>query len=244
MSPLEYVRVRPDVLAALDYPGTPAPGSGVLDGDRFWLGREVDRLDDRTMVLAVGANAAPSVLAAKLLRAGVAGGVGMVRAEVAGLGVGHSAHVSRSGYVPAGPYAAQGASSVVGLWVTPEQLAAIDATEPNYDRIGLRRAVHSLRLELGRPPPTYDVYVSRWGVLAADGVPLRLGTQGELFARLARDPALAGVAPWDDAEAAVRALADPAARARMGEAFVAAGWVADAALGSADQAVDPIDRQP
>ena len=244
MSPLEYVRVRPDVLAASDYPGTPAPGSGVLDGDRLWLGRDLDRLDDRTMVLAVGANAAPSVLAAKLLRAGVAGAVGMVRAEVEGLGVGHSAHVSRGGYIPAGPYAADRVASVVGLWVTPEQLAAIDATEPNYDRIALRGSDHSLRLELGRPPSTYDVYVSRWGVLAADGVPLRLGTQRELFARLGGDPALAGLAPWDDVEGAVRVLADSAARTRMREALVAAGWVVDAALGSADQAVDPIDRQP
>lgn len=231
MSPLEYIRVRAGVLAALDYPGTPAPGSGVLDGDRFWLGRDLDRLDDRTMVLAVGANAAPSVLAAKLRRAGVAGAVGMVRAEVTGLGVGHSAHVSRRGYFPAGPYAAEGAVAVVGLWVTAKQLAAIDATEPNYDRIALRRDEHALRLETGRPPPTYDVYVSRWGVLAADVVPLRLKTQRELFVRLAGDPALAALAPWEDAEAAVRALADPAAQARIREALAGAGWVADAALG-------------
>jgi hypothetical protein len=244
MSPLEYVRVRPGVLAALDYPGTPAPGSGVLHGDRFWLGRDLDRLDDRTMVLAVGANAAPAVLAAKLRRAGVAGVVGMVRAEVAGLGVGHSAHVSRRGYIPAGPYAAEGAAAVVGLWLTAEQLAAIDATEPNYDRMMLRRAEYSLRLETGRPPSTYDVYVSRWGVLATDGVPLRLGTQRELFARLAGDPGLAALAPWDDAEAAVRGLADRAAHARIRDAFAAAGWVADATLGSADEAVDPLDGQP
>src|SRR5919197_1207430 len=105
MSETDYVRVEPGGFAALDYPGTPVPDSGVLDGDRFWLGRELDRLDDRTMVLAVGANASPSGLADKLGRAGVTGAVGMVRAEVAGLTVGHSAHVSRRGCVPAGPYA-------------------------------------------------------------------------------------------------------------------------------------------
>jgi hypothetical protein len=244
MSPLEYVRVRPGALAALDYPGTPAPGNGVLDGDRFWLGRELDRLDDRTMVLAVGANAAPAWLATKLRRVEVAGVVGMVRAVVGGLGVGHSAHVSRGGYIPAGPYAAHGAAAVVGLWVTAEQLAAIDATEPNYDRIALRPDQHELRLETGRPAPAYDLYVSRWGVLAAGGVPLRLGTQRELFARLADDPALSTLAPWDDAEAAVRVLADPAARARVRDAFAAERRVADAGLGSADEAVDPFDRQP
>jgi hypothetical protein len=244
MSPLEYVRVRPGVLAALDYPGTPAPGSGVLDGDRFWLGGDLDRLLDRTMVLAVGANAAPAVLAAKLDRAGAAGAVGMLRAEVEGLGVGHSAHVSRGGYIPAAPFAAEGTAAVVGLWVTAEQLAAIDATEPNYDRISLRRAEYELRLETGRPAPTYDLYVSRWGVLAADGEPLRLRTQRELFVRLAGDPALAALAPWADAQSADRVLADPAVRVRVREAFAAAGWVADAALGSADEAVDPLDRQP
>ena len=244
MSPLEYVPVRPAVLAALDYPGTPAPGSGVLDGDRFWLGRELERLDDRTMVLAVGANAAPAVLAAKLRRAEVGGAVGMVRAEVSGLGVGHSAHVSRGGYIPAGPYAAEGVAMVVGLWVTAEQLTAIDATEPNYERVSLRCDDYELRLETGRPTPTYDLYVSRWGVLVTAGVPLRLRTQHELFARLAGDPTLSTLAPWDDAQAAVRVLADPAARARVREAFAAAGWVDDAALTSADEAVDPLDRQP
>ena len=73
------------------------------------------------------------------------------------------------------------------------------------------------------------------------GVPLR--TQRELFARLAGDPVLATLAPWEDAEAAIRALADSAARVRVREAFAAVGWVADAALTSADEAVDPIDRQ-
>ena len=244
MSATEYVRVEPSALVPLDYPGTPAPDSGVLDGERFWLGRELDRLDGRTMVLAVGANASPSVLADKLHRAGVTGAVGMVRAEVTGLAVGHSAHVSRRGYIPAGPHASDASTAVVGLWLTDEQRKAIDATEPNYDRIDLRGDDHPLRLEIGEAPAAYGVYVSRWGVLAAAGAPLRLGSQRELFARLAGDPALAALASWEDPEAAVRALADPAARARISEGFVAAGWVADAALGSADQAVDPLDRQP
>jgi|RhiMethySRZTD1v2_1073278.scaffolds.fasta_scaffold07745_7 hypothetical protein len=231
MSEPEYVRLTPRAVVALDYPGTPAPGSGVLDGDRFWPGRELDRLDDRTMVLAVGANASPSVLAHKLHRAGVTGTVGMVRAEVTGLAVGHSAYVSRCGYVPAGPYAADETTAVVGLWLTGEQCTAVDATEPNYDRIDLRHHDHPLRLEIGDTPTTYGVYVSHWGVLAADGLPLRLGTQRELFARLSVMPALAALAPWDDPEAAVRELTDPATHALIRDGFVAAGWVADAALG-------------
>ena len=244
MSEPEYVRLTPSAVAALDYPGTPAPGSGVLDGDRFWLGRKLDRLDDRAMVLAVGANASPSILANKLRLAEVSGAVGMVRAEVVGLAVGHSAHVSRRGYVPAGPYAADETTGVVALWLTDEQCTAIDATEPNYDRVELRRDDNPLRLEIGETPTTYGVYVSQWGVLATDGGALRLGTQRELFARLAATPALASLVTWDDPEAAVRALTDPTARVRVQDGFVAAGWVSDAAIGSADQAVDPLDRQP
>src|SRR5918992_2265232 len=96
----QYVRIdasaRP---TALDYPGTPAPGSGVLDGDRYWPGRDGGRLDGRTLVLAVGSNASPVVLAGKLRRAGATGPVPMVRGDVDGLRVGHSAHVSLGGYV-------------------------------------------------------------------------------------------------------------------------------------------------
>lgn len=245
MSPSEYVNVEPAAVAALDYPGTPAPASGVLDGDRFWIGRELDRLDDRTMVLAVGSNAAPSVLADKLRRVGVAGSVGMVRTEVAGLAVGYSAHVSRRGYIPAAPYAAAGHLTPIGLWLTEPQQAAIDATEPNYHRVELHRDYdHPLRVELGEPPRTFGVYVSRRGVLAVDGVHLRLGTQRELFARLAGVPELATLAPWDDADAAAQALTDPAVQVRIRDGIAAAGWVADARIGSAGQAVDPVDRQP
>ncbi|MGH3453627.1 MAG: hypothetical protein ACRDPQ_13015 [Nocardioidaceae bacterium] len=244
MSPSEYVDVEPAAVVALDYPGTPAPASGVLDGDRFWIGRELDRLDDRTMVLAVGSNAAPSVLADKLRRVGVTGSVGMVRTEVAGLAVGYSAHVSRRGYIPAGPYAAAGHTTGVALWLTEPQRSAIDATEPNYDRIALHRDDHPLRVELGEPPATFGVYVSRRGVLAVDGVPLRLGTQRELYSRLAGVAELATLAPWDDAEAAAHALTDPAVQVRIRAGFVAASWIADARIASAGQAVDPIDRQP
>jgi hypothetical protein len=173
MSLSEYVDVEPAAVAALDYPGTPAPASGVLDGDRFWIGRELDRLDDRTLVLAVGSNAAPSVLADKLRRVGVTGSVGMVRTEVARLAVGHSAHVSRRGYIPAALYAAAGHLTPVGLWLTEPQRAAIDATEPNYHCLELHPDDHPLRVELGEPPRTFGVYVSRRGVLAVDGV--RLG---------------------------------------------------------------------
>lgn len=231
MSGQEYVRIDvAESLSALDYPGTPAPASGVLDGDRFWIGRDAGRVDDRTLVLAVGSNAAPTVLAGKLRRAGATGPVPIVRAEVEGLAVGHSAHVSRGGYVPAAPYARAGPTSTWAAWLTDEQRAAIDATEPNYARIRLRASDYPLRLEGGSPPAFCEVYASRWGVLATDGIPLPLGTQVELHARLADVPGMAILAPWRDPDAAVRALAGRVVRQRFREAIAAASWAADDGL--------------
>ena len=217
-------------LSALDYPGTPAARSGVLEGDRYWPGRDPGRLDGRTLVLAVGSNASPAVLAAKLRRAGATGPVPMMRAEVDGLAIGHSAHVSRGGYVPAAPYVAETVTPMWALWLTGEQLAAIDRTEPNYVRVRRPAARHPIRLEDGREVAAYDVYASRWGVLGRDGVPLAFDTQTVLHARLAEVEELAGLGPWMDAPAIVRALRDPAFRTRVREAFVTAGWVVDAGL--------------
>jgi hypothetical protein len=232
MATQEYVRVDAvPRLSALDYPGTPPTDSGVLDGDRFWPGRDPGKLDGRHLVLAVGSNASPGVLTGKLRRAGATGSVPMVRVEVDGLAVGHSAHVSRGGYVPAAPYAASDTTTAWGLWLTREQRVALDATEPNYTRVRLRAADRPIALEDGGPPTAYELYVSRWGVLAVDGErPVPLGSQLVLHARLAEVEEFATLAPWRDPEAAVSALADPVVQARIREALDAAGWVAAAGL--------------
>lgn len=222
----EYVRI--DVAAdlpALDYPGAPPPRSGVLEGDRFWPGRRADRLDHRSLVLAIGANAVPAVLAGKLRRAGATGLVPIVRAEVEGLAIGHSAHVNRGGYVPAAPYIRGGTLATWGLWLTDEQRAAVDATEPNYTRVRLRATDHPLRLEDRRDCVDYEVYASRWGVLGIEGVPLPLDTQVALHTRLADVAGVAELVPWGDAPSAVRALVDPDVRARVRRALVGAGLV-------------------
>jgi hypothetical protein len=224
---IDVTRARP----ALEYPGAPASGTGLLDGDRFWIGRDAGRLDGRSLVLAIGSNAAPAVLAGKLHRAGVTDPVPFVRAEVHGVAVGHSAHVSRGGYVPAAPYAADVVTETWAQWLTDEQRAAVDATEPNYTRVELAAADYPIRLEDGRRVATYGIYASRWGVLAAGGVPLRLGTQAELHARLAVDGP-SELVPWGDAESAMRALADADVRERVRDWFAAAGWALDAGLTS------------
>lgn len=120
----------------------------------------------RTPVAAVGSNAAPAVLARKLAALG-SGWVAMEPRVLPEVQVGHSAHVSVHGYVPAAPYVGRGTALAVVGWFDDEQLALLDATEPNYVR---------LRLDAG-----VDVYASRWGVVAVDGVPVPLTGQARLL---------------------------------------------------------------
>lgn len=145
-------------------------------------------LAERTLVLAVGSNQTPQAIARKYRRAGgtVPAATPFVRCTVHELAVGHVAHIAAPGYVPAAPYRAPGQRmELVATWFDDEQLAVIDATEPNYDRIRLAAAQHPLTLATGQEPTQVHVYASRWGVLARDGVPLPLRhRQQELFDEL------------------------------------------------------------
>lgn len=133
--------------------------------------------------MAVGSNASPAVLARKLAEVGR--DVPSSACVVVGLAVGHSAHVSAGGYIPAAPYAAPGIETALRAgWFTPEQLAVLDRTEPNYERVRLPSARFPIAFEAGRADE-FDVYRSRWGVLAVDGVPVAFRGQRELFAMLA-----------------------------------------------------------
>lgn len=90
----------------------------------------------RHPVLAVGSNASPAQLRRKF--APMSQVVPITAARVKGLIVGVSAHVARAGYIPATPVAAEPLSS--DLWVTwlgDDELTAMDATEPNYQRTQL-----------------------------------------------------------------------------------------------------------
>lgn len=170
-------------------------------------------LTERQLVLAVGSNRNPQVIAAKYAHAGLltpdSVATGMVAATVTGLAVGHSAHASAPGYVPAAPYAAPGTSTeLTALWVTDEQAAAIDETEPNYERLTLPAAQFALALAVGDAPEESQVYASRHGVIGRlRPLPLH-ATQQELFGRLA---ALVDPDPFegDAAEVCARLAADP-----------------------------------
>lgn len=211
-------------MRALDYPGTPAPAAGVVGADGGWTALEGAPVPQplvagRTCLLAVGSNRSPRVLHAKLHAAGAAGSVACVPYELTGLGVAHSAHVSPGGYVATTPYAATGAVVlVVASWFDAAQLAALDATEPNYDRRPLPPAV------IGAPEGA-QAYVSRWGLLAPDGVPLAATTQARVHAVLARDPVLAAMLPLPSPLATVEALRDRSTRDAVRRRFAALGWV-------------------
>ncbi|WP_168581371.1 hypothetical protein [Gephyromycinifex aptenodytis] len=119
-------------------------------------------------VLAVGSNASPTVLATKLPRASA---IPLLPAELHEVAIGHSAHVSRRGYLAAAPYACRGARTPVVLtWLSADDLAALDATEPNYERITLADLGGSVTLALGRSempdPREVDLYSSRHGLIS------------------------------------------------------------------------------
>lgn len=193
------------------------------------------------LVVAVGSNAAPSVLRRKLGHLDPTGGLHLERVRVANITVGHSAHVAARGYVPAAPVrTGHGAFDAVAAWLSPPQTEALDLTEPNYDRRTVNTHDHSLilgdpRLPAGGPaaPDEFDIYVSRHGVLAdpATGMTLTFGSQDRVLGWLQRhlgDPDLHGPA----AEVCSRlATADHATRMtrRIRDAGLArSAWPVDA----------------
>ena len=198
-------------------------------------------------MVAVGSNGVPGVVHAKLAAAGVAGDVPFVPCEVPGLGLAHSAHVSPGGYVPATAFAEPGSVlTLVVSWFTAEQLAALDATEPNYHRLPLSGplgaggpggpADPSDPADPGAPADADDladahVYVSRWGVLAPGGKPLAPTTQRDVHHVLAADAGLRALLPLADPEATVAVLRDRAVADRARTRFAALGWVARTGLG-------------
>jgi hypothetical protein len=187
------------------YPGPAPRGSGVLSGRDY---RRIETtsavtlaetlqashaapVHERTAVLAVGSNANPGVMLAKLRAARADTTVVFLQCRVTHLAVGHSAHVSAAGFVPAAPFRRYGAhTSLHLLLLDDDQLRAVDATEPNYRRVSLDPAVHPVRVGSaveGRASGKesvdvglVQVYASRHGLLAdALGRPVALTRQHE-----------------------------------------------------------------
>lgn len=145
-------------------------------------------LAERTLVLAVGSNQTPGTIARKYRRSGrdISVTTPFVRCTVHDLAVGHVANSTVPGYLPAAPYRAEGERmELVAAWFDDAQLAVVDETEPNYDRLRLSAEDFPLTLATGQEPAHFDVYASLWGVLAAEGRPIPLRhRQQELFDEL------------------------------------------------------------
>lgn len=222
------------LLPPSDYPWPEPPRSGlhtrphVLTQTGLLDGRRSPDLDDRTAVAAIGSNASLTVLRSKLgplLHTGLPVAV----ARVEQLAVGHSAHVSARGYIAAAPFVGDGsrhgdASRPVTLgWFDQAQLAAMDATEPNYRRIPLPSRM-TCRLD-GVPLTDVEVYESVHGVLGEAGAPLELRGQADVLAWLAHRLPTAVAAVLDH-----EALTDPARREHVRVALLEAGLVLDSGL--------------
>ena len=194
-------------------------------------------LGQRMPVLSVGSNASPAQVRRKMTNAGLPTVLPMTAVHVHGLAVGVSAHVSRPGYVPATPVADPAAVSQLWvIWLGPEALIAMDATEPNYRRVRLP-ARYPVYLTSGAIVPGCSVYLSRHGhLINAEGEPRLLTDQATLISGLlAEVPGLmirAGPTPreW------LRRVQDEHVRDDIRRLFLAAGLVRTAALPAGQEA--------
>lgn len=227
-------------LAAAGYPWAGPVRTGVIGRHGLEPGplpRALDRAC--TPVVAVGSNASPEVLVRKLADH-LTHGIPIAPAVVQDLLVGHSAHVSARGYIAAAPARVEGTSTPVAVcWFDAAQLAALDATEPNYRRVALPDGM-PCRLSPERVPDTQvpgeaadasgtqvvpaQVYDSVHGVLGEDGAVLPLRHQAGVLAWLAERLPPEGL-PADHA-----ALADPEVRERVRQAVIDAGLRAPSGL--------------
>jgi hypothetical protein len=152
---------------------------------------------NRVPVLAVGSNAAPAQIRRKLSTAGLAAAVPVTAVTVDGLSVGVSAHVSNAGYLPATPVPDPFAKAqrMWVTWLAPDELQAMDKTEPNYDRLQVPASC-SIRLTPAQRLPECWLYVSHHGYLAErSGEPRKLIVQsGLITSLLAEMPALTDLA--------------------------------------------------
>lgn len=153
--------------------------------DRFLRDAGAPTLSQRTPVLSVGSNASPAQVRRKMTNAGLPTVLPMAAVQVHGLAVGVSAHVSRPGYVPATPVADSAAVSQLWVvWLGPEALIAMDATEPNYRRVRLPSR-YPLFLASGAIVPDCSVYLSRHGhLINSESEPRRMTDQATLISGL------------------------------------------------------------
>lgn len=157
--------------------------------DEYLSQKGLPTLDERIPLVAVGSNSSPLALRSKVKRYGrlrTSQVIPVLTAKMKNLGLGYSAHLVSGGYVPAAPFRAEGEEAHVTVsFLTVEQLRAIDATEPTYERVALSHETYPLTLENGTVLDVSYLYTSRFGVLrGATESPIPLGTQADLYRTL------------------------------------------------------------
>jgi hypothetical protein len=162
------------VRRALEYPYAIPRSSYALAHGRVLDLDEVEvavDTDERVPLLAYGSNAAPEVLSQKL--AAAPDPIPVVRAALRDVDVVYSAHVSRYGAVPATLRRSPGTEVPAFVaYLSPEQLALLSPTEPNY----LLTTLVAPRCEVdhGTVPRALRAYLSRHGCLRLDGTAIAL----------------------------------------------------------------------
>lgn len=186
-------------LDPLLYPWDPPGASGVMDGNEFRpleLSAGLDEalsqagaapLEARSLVVSIGSNSSADVMRRKFANyhQPVSAVLPLVRAQLHNIAVGHSAHVSKAGYIAAAPYPLLGACTSVWLsWLDDVQLMVLDETEPNFRQIRLDGGACPLVVEHRERPEEFSLFTSRWGVLTdGDGGKLPFLDQSALFPR-------------------------------------------------------------
>jgi hypothetical protein len=193
----------------------------------------------RVPVLTVGSNASPAQMWGKFARLGVSPVLPMVlAAEVRGVAVGISAHVSTPGYLPTTAVLDPDAvTRLFIIWPDKAQLAAIDDSEPNYHRVLLPGPDVTAVLPSGENLSHLYAYVSRHGNLTDDdGRPLSIPDAVEIRKKrnvqqkliksvFARDDELADLLTSGARPLTHKLAHDPTLRESVRQLFRARGWV-------------------
>ena len=125
----------------------------------------------RTAVLASGSNRSHEQLARKF--GDDPEGVATERAWLVDFDVVYAAHITRYGSIPATLQHVAGMRVHLAVnWLTERQLAAMHATEGNYEFVALERL--ALETEAGPALTEAHVYVARNGFLTHEGAPIGL----------------------------------------------------------------------
>lgn len=144
---------------------------------------DLDPISRRYLIVSVGANASPEAMLDKmsLLTKGPTV-IPFTEITIENLAVGYAGYVTYRGYIPATPYHHDGAKTT--LWASYldyEQLAILDATEPNYFRLKVSTRDYPAVMASGERIDTFYLYDSYRGVLSVDGEVIPFDTQVALY---------------------------------------------------------------